>query len=97
MILKRRLFTNQCDIRMRENALYPTPQLRNDLGHTFTSLCERGGMDIGLRGNTTHIQASATHLRVLEDCDLQALFGSVFSGAVATRPRADDDKISCCH
>ena len=54
-------------------------------------------MDIGLCGDATYIQASASHLRVFEDHDLQALFGGIFSGAVATRSRADNNEISCCH
>ena len=54
-------------------------------------------MDIGLRGDAAYIQTGASHLRAFEDHDLQALFGGIFSGAVATRSRADNNEISCCH
>ena len=54
-------------------------------------------MDIGLRGDATDIKAGTSHLRTLENRDLQTLFGGVFSGAVTAWPRADDDEISCCH
>jgi hypothetical protein len=48
-------------------------------------------MHIGLGGDTPHIETGAAHLSALEDNDLKALFGGIFSGAVATRPRADDN------
>ena len=51
-------------------------------------------MDIGLGGNATHVETGATSLGALEDDDLQALLGGLFSGAVPTRARADDDEIS---
>ena len=54
-------------------------------------------MDIGLRGDAAYIQTGASHLGAFEDHDLQTFFGSIFSGAVATRSCADNNKISCCH
>ena len=54
-------------------------------------------MDVGLRGDTADIETGASHLRALEDRDLQALFGGVFSGAITTRPRTYYYQISCCH
>ena len=56
-----------------------------------------GTVDVGLCGNTADVQARAADVLTFEDGDLQALFGSIFSGAVATWPRTDDDEISCCH
>ena len=50
-------------------------------------------MDIGLRGDTADIEAGASDIGVLEDDDLQALLGGIFSGAVTSWPRADDDQI----
>ena len=96
-IHKHTFFTNQRDVWMREDALYPTPQLRHHLSHTLTSLIEGGSVDIGLRGDAAYIQTGASHLRAFKDHDLQALFGGIFSGAVATRSRADNNEISCCH
>ena len=61
-IHKHTFFTNQRDVRMREDALYPTPQLRHHLSHTLTSLIEGGSMDIGLRGDAAYIQTGASHL-----------------------------------
>ena len=55
------------------------------------------GMDVGLGGDTAYIKTGAAHLRALEDNDLQALLGSIFSGAVTAWPRADDDEISFFH
>ena len=84
----------QRDVGMRENGLYPTTQLRDDLGHAFAGLSEGGAMDVGLRGDAADIKTGASHLRALEDRDLQALFGGVFSGAVTAWPRADDDPVT---
>ena len=84
---------NQRDVRMREDALYPTTQLGNNGSHSFASLIESSGVNIGLGGNAAHIQTRTSHLSILEDGHLQALLGSIFSGAVTTRARADDEKI----
>jgi hypothetical protein len=67
------------------------------LGHTFTGLLKGHGVDIGLGGDAAYIETGSTHVATLEDHDLQALFGSIFSGAVASGPRADDDKIKAIH
>ena len=82
---------------MREDALDTCTELGNDNGHTFAGLSEGGAVDIGLRGDAAHIETSTTHVVALEDDDLQALLGGIFSGAVTAWPRADDDEISCCH
>ena len=87
----------QRDVGMRENGLYPTTQLRDDLGHAFVGLSESGAVDVGLRGDAAEIETGASHLRALEDRDLQALFGGVFSGAVTAWTRTDDDQISLSH
>ena len=50
-------------------------------------------MDIGLRGDTADVETGASDIGVLEDDDLQALLGGIFSGAVTAWPRADDDQI----
>ena len=88
---KRGFFTDEGDIRMSENTLHPTPQLRNDLSHPLTGFLEGGTMHVSLRGDAAHIEAGAAHLASLEDGDLQSLLSSIFSGAVTSRSRADDD------
>ena len=82
---------------MREDTLYPTTQLGHDLCHAFASLSKGGSMDVGLRRDTAYIEAGSSDLSALEDCNLQALFGSIFSGAVTTRPRTDDNQICGNH
>ena len=94
---KRSLFTNQRDVGMREDGLDAIPQLKHYLSHTFTSLSKSGCMDIGLRGYTADIKTGTAHLASLKDYDFQALLGGIFSGAVSSRSRADDNQISCCH
>ena len=87
----------QRDVRMGEDGLDTLTELRDDLCHTRTGLIEGGGVNVGLRGDAADIETGASHLRALEDRDLQALFGGVFSGAVTAWPRADDDQISLSH
>ena len=91
------LLTNKCDIRMREDSFYSTPQLRHHLRHPFTSLSKGSRVYIGLRWDATYIQTSTADLSSLEDNDLQPLLGGIFSGAVTTRARADDNQISFFH
>ena len=78
---------------MRENGFDTGTQLRDHQRHPLTSLLKSLGMNVCLRRNTTYIQTSASHLSVLEDYHLQALLGSVFSGAVTAWARADDNQI----
>ena len=85
------------DIGMRENGLNTGTELRDDCCHTLAGFGKGGTVDVGLCGNTADVQARAADVLTFEDGDLQALFGSIFSGAVATWPRTDDDEISCCH
>ena len=92
-----RLLANEGDVGVGENALDTCTELRNYLHHTLTGFFEGGAMNVGLGGNATYIKTGASHVVALEDDNLQALLGSIFSGAVPTRARTDDDKISCCH
>ena len=94
---ERGLLTNEGNVGVREDALDTSTELGHNLCHTFTSLIESSRMDVGLRGDATHIETGAPYVVTLEDHNLQALFGGIFSGTVATRPRADDNQISCCH
>ena len=96
-INKHTFLAHQCDIRMSEDTLDTCAELWHDSCHTFTSLREGGAMYIGLCGDTTHIQACTANIVAFEDNYLQTLFGGIFSGAVTSRPRADDDEIRCCH
>ena len=96
-IHKRSFFSDEGDIGMREDAFYPTPQLGDNGSHTLAGLSKGSTVDIGLRRDTANIQTGASHLSILEDDDFRALLGSIFSGAVTARPRADDNEISCCH
>ena len=50
-----------------------------------------------LGGNTPLVETGATDLGRLEDNDFQTFLGRMTSGAVATRPRADNDEISLDH
>ena len=49
------LLTDEGDVGMGEDALYPTPQLRHHLRHTLTGLSEGGRVDVGLRGSSIFI------------------------------------------
>jgi hypothetical protein len=82
---------------MREDALYTCTELGNDLRHTLTGLSKSGAMNIGLSRYTPHIETSSTNIRTLEDYHLQTLFGGIFSGAVPTRARTDDNQINLRH
>ena len=85
---------NQGDIGMGKDGLNTCTKLGYNLSHTFASLSKRGAVDIGLRGNATHVQTRATNVVGLENNDFQALLGGIFSSAVATRSCADDENIS---
>lgn len=87
--------TDEGDIGMGKDGLDPLTELGDDLRHATAGLVEGGGVDIGLGGDAAHIEACAAHLASLEDRDLQTLSGGIFSGAVATRPRTDDNQICC--
>ena len=54
-------------------------------------------MHIGLGGYAPHIEAGAAHVCTFEDNNLQSLLGSIFSGAVTTRSRTDDNQITLFH
>ena len=82
---------HQRDIGVRQNAFYTSTELGHHSGHAFASLSKRSRVDEGLRGDTAHIETSASYLCTLEYDDLQAVSGSVFSGAVTSRSRADDN------
>jgi hypothetical protein len=82
--------THEGDIGLREDTLDALPQLWNNLCHTFASLLKGGAVDVAFSGNAAYIQAGATHLILFHDNHLQALLGSKLSGAVTSRPRADD-------
>ena len=79
---------------MREDSLNTSTELWNDSVHTFTGLLEGGAMDVGLGRNATYIQTGTPHFTLFYNDNLQPLFGSIFSGTVAARPRADDDYVS---
>ena len=96
-ICKHTLLTNQRDIGMRKDALNTLTKLTNNCCHAFASLGKGSTMHIGLGGDTTHIQAGATYLRTFEDNHLQALLSGIFSGAVTTWARADDNQINLRH
>ena len=83
----------QRDVRMGEDGLDTLTELRDDLCHTRTGLIEGGSVDVGLRGDAADIETGASHLRTLEDHDLQALFGGVFCGAISARASADYNQI----
>ena len=83
----------QRDVRMGEDGLDTLTELRDDLCHTRTGLIEGSSVDVGLRGDAADIETGASHLRALEDRDLQTLFGGIFSGAVTTRASADNNQI----
>ena len=96
-ICKHALLTNQRDVGMQEYALNTLTKLGYDCSHTLTGFFKSSAMHIGLGRYTTYIQACTTHLRAFEDDHLQALLGSIFSGAVTTRARADDHQINFFH
>ena len=48
-------------------------------------------MDIGLRGNATHIETSASYICSFENCNLQALFGGIFGSTIASRSSTYDN------
>jgi hypothetical protein len=87
------LLADKGDIGMREKGLYPTPQLRNDLRHALLRLSKGGGMDVGLRGNTAHVQAGASHPVGLEKNDLQSCLGGKLCGTIASGTCTDDDEV----
>ena len=83
---------------MREDRLDTSTELGNDLSHALTGLSEDIGMDIGLRGDAADIETGASDIGTLEDRDFQALLGGIFSSAVTTRARTDNNQIRFfCH
>ena len=76
---------------MREDAFNTLTKLTNNCSHAFSGLSKSGAMHVGLGGDTTHIQAGTTNLGTFEDNHLQALLSGIFSGAVTTWARADDN------
>jgi hypothetical protein len=82
---------------IREDALDSSAELRHDQRQALAGFLERTGMHIGLRGYAAYIKTRTTNVVALEDDDLQALLGGIFSGAVTTRARADDNQISFIH
>jgi hypothetical protein len=82
---------------VRKDALDAFAELGDDGGHTLAGLSESLGVDVGLGGNATYVEAGASHFASLENRDFKALLGGIFSGAVTAWARADDDEISCCH
>ena len=48
-------------------------------------------------GDTAHVQACAADRALLEKGDIQAPLRSIFSGAVAAWPRADDNQVILVH
>jgi hypothetical protein len=93
MIHERGLFADEGDVGMREDALNACTELGNNLRHTLASLIECGAMDVSLRRNTPYVQTRTAYVVALEDRNLQALLGSIFSGAVTPRARTDDNEI----
>ena len=83
--------TEQRDVGMGKDGLYPTPQLGDDLLLTLESLAEGGAVNVGLGGYAATVEAGAADLVLLDNNYLQALTGGIFSGAVASGPRADDE------
>ena len=79
---------------MREDALDALTELGDDLGHALTGLSEGGTMNVGLRGDASHIQAGSAHLSFLDDGDLQSLLRSIFSSTIASWACTDDEDIS---
>ena len=55
------------NVRMRENALYPTTQLWDDSCHTIAGLSKRSRMHIGLGRNTAYIETSAPDLALFSN------------------------------
>ena len=89
--------TDKRDVGMREDTFDTLTELGDDLCHPLTGFLEGSGMDIGLRRDTAHIQTRAAHVARLKDNHLQTLLSGIFSGAVATRPRTDDNQIRLIH
>ena len=81
---KRGLLADEGDVGVGENALDTCTELGHHLGHALTSFSESGRVDVGLRGDTADIETGASDVLALEDRDLQTLFRSIFSSAVAT-------------
>jgi hypothetical protein len=82
---ERGVLTDEGDVGVRKDALYPGTELGDNLSHTFTGLFEGLGMDVSLRGDTSDIETGASDVGALEDRDLQALLGGIFSSTVPTR------------
>ena len=97
MILERGLFADEGDVGMREDGFDTGTELGTDNGHTFAGLSKGGAVDIGLRWDAAYIETGAAHVVTLEDDDLQALLGGIFSGAVTSRPRTNNDQIRFRH
>jgi hypothetical protein len=73
------------DVWLREDSLYPTPQLCYYLLLALESLSKRSTVDIGLGRDAPTIQAGASYLVLFYYDHLQTLVGSIFSGSVTTR------------
>ena len=89
-IHERGMSAQQGDSRMSEDGLDASPQLCHHLLLTLDGLGKRSTVNIGLGGYAAPVQAGAPHLVLLDNHHTQPLLGGIFSGAVATRPRADD-------
>jgi hypothetical protein len=72
---------------VRKDALDTLTELRYDSCHPFAGLSEGRSVYIGLRGDTTYVQAGSSDVFSLEDDNLQALLGGIFSGTVSSRSR----------
>ena len=94
---KLRFLADQGDVGMREDGLYTCTELGHYLRHAFTSLSESGRVDVSLGGDTAHVETCAAHLGALEDDYLETLLCGIFSGAVPTGARTDDNQIYFRH
>jgi hypothetical protein len=54
-------------------------------------------MDVGLGGYAAHVETGATNVSFLENNDLQALLGGIFSGAITAWACADNNQINFRH
>ena len=82
---------------MREDSLYAGAELGHNGSHALAGLGKSGRVNVGLGGDAAHVETRASNLSALEDNNLEALLGGIFSGAVPTRARTDDNQIRRCH
>ena len=97
MILELRLFADEGDVGVRKDAFYTLTELRYYGSHAFASFIESRTMDIGFRGDATHIQTRTSHVVAFENHDLEALLGGIFRSAIAPWASSDDNEISFIH